>query len=95
MKIGGYLFCKKDLRVEEIIFKRNKMYKILDIDNNQISMEVAGTPFFNFYINGDNTIRHPYQYGGVIANALFDYFYTETELRSEKLKKINFSETDN
>ena len=83
--------CKKDLinSKEQLVYKKNKNYKALDIGNDRIRIdfnEEFDVDFYvtiegNFYILSTDKENYFYFY-------VYDYFYTKKELLNKKLKKI-------
>jgi len=89
-KIGDKLICKKEYDTNignikhHLIFFKNLEYEVLDI------------PFYNFYIIGYksnklDSIGTTYYYYFKYSE-IYEYFYTNKELRKKKLEKLKFIE---
>ena len=90
MKVGDKLLCKKNLfeeKTSKIIFEVGEYYEIDYIDESLDEIRLIypedkltwdEIKIYWFYLVGNNEI----------INNLFNYFYTEKELRKQKLEKI-------
>jgi len=81
MKNGDRLLCKKDFEFyPDGIFYRGNFYDVQKVEghNIRIGCVISGNDFwFNYTkVYGDSML-------------VYDYFYTEKEMRKMKLEKIN------
>jgi len=74
MKVGDKIICKKSMQFEYKKIFENKSYTISYIANNYVYIYDNGGLVFDRY---NKTKQH-----------FYDYFYTEKELRKQKLKKL-------
>jgi hypothetical protein len=77
-KVGLKLKCKEDINWTIMKFEKNKYYKIIQI--------LPFGDYLSYFVENPNTY---------LSGDLFElielqkYFYTDKELRKEKLKKLN------
>ena len=81
MKEGDILICKKDIIFNGYSYTKNKHYTISSIDINNYVVFITHTNNYNigmwfYYYNKPHTWQ------------LFDYFYTQDELRQFKLNTL-------
>ena len=83
MKVGDKLICKNRLIYKHIHITKNEVYLISDIDENEpyVSVDIEDSGLC-FYLNKDTK----YLIEDVFY--LWDYFYTQEELRLLKLNSL-------
>ena len=83
MKVGDKLVCKREYYHYQNIqlFYVGEYYIIRDIMDNEISIYFKGIGWTTFFIDKNKYTRCDYFY-------LYDYFYTEKEIRKLKLESI-------
>mgnify|MGYP001766896688 CR=1 FL=1 len=74
------LTCKKDL-IGNRTFRKNKEYEISYYKHDSCFM------LTDEYTNDPTELKGLW-FGKPFSHALYDYFYTEKELRQQKLKKL-------
>ena len=74
MKVGDTLICK--IKNSSII-KYNQSYKIIDINNNSISVDI-GVAYVTFNLDEEDEYE----------KYLYEFFYTKEELRLLKIKSL-------
>jgi predicted methyltransferase len=88
MKVGDKVHCKKS-RVfgDEFVYIKEKTYVITEIKNNfvYVSSSICGTKIESFLMIIKCNKKKPVYY------KFYDYFFTEQELRKQKLKRLNES----
>lgn len=80
MKVGDKLYCYCNVfSNNELYFKKDNYYEIISISDNKVSIRsYRGTISLVFFINSTDK-RTWYK----------SYFYTEQDIRKEKINKIN------
>lgn len=89
MKNGDKLICKKDFtNVNGLEFKKHESYTILNIDEYIVGIIsiVSGKDFVGFVYKEEMHKDIIYVIGNM--HMLWDYFYTESEIRKRKLQSI-------
>lgn len=88
LKIGDKIKCRKDFHsviTGNVIFKKDEYYLINDISDNNVRFTISR-------INGDYKTTFelllPNFKTDYVYFLLFDYFYTEKELRQLKIESI-------
>ena len=88
LKIGDKIKCKKDFTsriTSNIIFSKGDYYLINDIENKYDRISIS-------QLNGDYRIsfkrEEPIEESHIAHFLIFDYFYTDKELRKLKIEKL-------
>ena len=88
MKVGDYLICK----VNFDIFKKGKSYEIIFLDDvyyNSIIISKNKYKQHSFNINDRNKNTKNIEFDNyVLTKYVFDYFYTDEEIRLKKLELL-------
>jgi len=81
MRIGDTLICKKELIFKYCHIKKHNNYIINGADGYYVSVDIEDSGLC-FYLDKDNQ----YYIDDILY--LFDYFYTQDELRLKKLESL-------